>query len=174
MSAGTQVKAHYDDFDWTPPAELEELAQGEELWPSYLETAVYLDGTKLKGTVRPVRERGEQDPPMGSLHVLAAVQPWAEPDSEDSRARILVLTTFLVKERIDFIGAVGSSFDGSYSEESRALFGLSDDEAREIGKKFGQVAIFAWNGPNWLLRATVGSRQTCSPWRWQPVSPNPS
>ena len=166
------MKAHYDEFDWTPAAELEELAQGERLWPHYLEPAVYLDGAELKGTVRPVRERGEQYPTMGSLHVLAAVQPWAEPNSQDSRARTSVLIEMLKIDGIESIRAVGSSFDRNYQEESRAVFGLTDDEARELGRKFGQVAIFAWEGAEWSLLASVGEKQSRRPWRWTPAGAN--
>ncbi len=101
------MKAHYNDFEWTAPDELEELAGGQKLWPHYLKTAVYLDGTELRGTVRPVREHGEKAPPMGSLHVLAAVQPWAEPDSEESRARTFVLIETLKMDGIESIRAIG-------------------------------------------------------------------
>ena len=163
------VKARYDDFEWTHPAELEELARGEEVWPFYLKTAVYLDGTEQKGTIWPAEEYGEEEPPMGSLHVLAAVQPRAEPESQESRARTFVLTETLKMDGIESIRAVGSSFDGSYREESRAVFGLSDDEARELGRKFGQVAIFAWKDATWSLLASACERQSLRPWRWTPA-----
>jgi hypothetical protein len=166
------MKAHYNDFEWTAPDELEELAGGQKLWPHYLKTAVYLDGTELRGTVRPVREHGEKAPPMGSLHVLAAVQPWAEPDSEESRARTFVLIETLKMDGIESIRAIGSSFDGNYQEESRAVFGLNDDEARELGRKFGQIAIFSWEGADWSLLASVGEKQSRRPWRWTPTDAN--
>jgi len=166
------VEVRYEEFDWTTPAELERLAAGTRPWRYYLDTAVYLAGLELKGTVRPVDERGEGHPPMDSLHVIAAVQPGANATSDESTARNAVLTKFLATEEITFIRAVGSSFDGSHREESLAVFGLGDDEAREIGRKFGQVAVFSWCGPRWSLLASAGTRQTHRPWRWVPDGTN--
>ena len=160
------VEVRYEHFDWTTPAELKRLAARNEPWRYYLDTEVYLEGVELKGTVRPVDEHGEDHPPMDSLHVVAAVQPGADPASDESAARTAVLTQFLATEEILFIRAVGSSFDGSHREESLAAFGLGDDEAREIGRKFGQVAVFSWRGPQWSLLASAGTRQSHRPWRW--------
>lgn len=109
---------------------------------------------------------------MDSLHVVAAVQPGADPASDESAARTAVLTQFLSAEGTTFIRAVGASFDGSHREESLAIFGLNDDEASELGRKYGQVAIFAWRGPQWSLLASAGTRQTHRGWRWTPDGAN--
>jgi hypothetical protein len=68
---------------------------------------------------------------------------------------------------ITSIPAIGSSFDGNHSEESRAVFGLNDASARGLGRRFGQVAVFAWNGPRWSLLACASDRQTHRSWTWQ-------
>lgn len=47
---------------------------------------------------------------------------------------------------IESIPVVGSSLDGNHSENSRAVGGLDDTEARALGLRFGQVAVFAWSG----------------------------
>ncbi len=160
----------YEDFDWTPPAKLKELAQDETLWGHYLQTAVHLENAGRKGYVRPVTDRGEDLPPFGSLHVITAVQPGSDPGSEDSAARIRLLNKQLENENPEFLRAVGSSIDGTYCEESFAIFGLDDDQARALGRRFGQVAIFSWRGPTWSLLACVGGHQSHRPWRWQEPS----
>lgn len=157
----------YEDFDWTPPARLEELARDETLWAHFLQTAVHFDSANLKGCVRPVAERGEDGPPIGPLHVITAVQPGGDPGSDESAARIRLLKRQLENDGLDFFCAVGSSFDGSYREESIAIVGLDDARAREIGRRYGQVAVFAWHGPTWSLLACVSDRQLHRPWRWQ-------
>lgn len=111
-------------------------------------------------TVCPVEADGEDDPPLGGLHVVTAVQPNSLPTSDENLARIAVLDNELEAAGIRAIRAVGISFDGSHREESRAVFGLDDAEARCLGRRFGQVAVFAWTGPRWSLLAWVGDRRT--------------
>lgn len=70
---------------------------------------------------------------------------------------------------LSHVPAVGSSLDGSHSEDSRAVFGLTDGQARELGMRFGQVAVFALRGWQWSLLACVGNRESTCGWRWEPV-----
>jgi hypothetical protein len=158
----------YDDFEWTSAAELEQLASGEIPWQHYLEAAVHFESPKLSGTVLPTVDDGGKLPPRGPLHVIAVVQPDSDPDDDGDKARIDVLDRDLLAAGISFIPAVGSSFDGSHSEESRAIFGLDDDQARPLGQRFGQVAVFAWRGRWWSLLACASDRRTHSSWRWEP------
>ncbi|GAB3039013.1 DUF3293 domain-containing protein [Mycobacterium bourgelatii] len=157
----------YDDFDWVEPGELKTMAMDDILWNLYLATKVNFYIPKLGGIVWPVDSHGEDDPPLGPLHVVTAVQPKPNPDSDDNLARIEVLEYELrVSGRVS-IRAVGTSFDGTHSEESRAVFGLDDDEARSLGRRFGQVAIFSWAGSRWSLLASAHDRETHGSWRWE-------
>lgn len=157
----------YGDLDWTTSAQLEKLALGDEPWARYLDTAVYLENAAMRGTVRPVADSIENEPPFGELHVITAIQPDADPQSHESEARLKILTNYLLDEEIEAIRAVGSSFDGVHREESRAVLGINDDRAREIGRTFGQVAVFAWRGRSWSLLACATNRQSHMAWRWQ-------
>ncbi len=157
----------YGDLDWTTSAQLEKLALDDEPWTHYLDTAVYLENAAMRGTVRPVADSIEDDPPFGELHVITSIQPDADPQSHESATRLQILTNHLLEEGIEAIRAVGSSFDGVHREESRAVFGLDDDRAREIGRMFGQVAVFAWRGRSWSLLACATDRQSHMAWRWQ-------
>jgi hypothetical protein len=151
---------------------LTKWSRREEPWRYYLDTAVHFDCLELKGVVRPVDEGGDEFPPVGPVHVITAIQPGSFPESDENPARMDVLSHELEREGIEFIRAVGSSLDGSYREESRAIFGLDDVQAQQLGRRFGQVAIFAWRGPTWSLLACASDRQTHRTWRWEGLTPD--
>jgi len=163
-------KFEYEDFVWTSYTDLKEWSLNETPWRYYLDTAVHFDGPELKGVVRPVNEGGDELPPVGPMHVITAIQPGSSQESEESTARMDVLSRELEREGIEFIRAFGISLDGSYREESRAIFGLDDVQAQQLGRRFGQVAIFAWRGPTWSLLACASDRQTHRPWRWEELT----
>jgi hypothetical protein len=104
----------YDDFSWTPPAELEEVALRNIPWRYYLETEVHIETTDVNGTVRPVDSGSGKFPPLGPLHVIAAVQP-GPAQNDQNCARMTVLDRELRSAGIEAVRSVGSSFDGSHS-----------------------------------------------------------
>ncbi|WP_137876268.1 DUF3293 domain-containing protein [Rhodococcus sp. Q] len=162
----------YDDFAWTPRRDLARLALGPTPWEFYLNTMVRFETTAGGGAVRPCDgSDSESTPPFGPLHVVTAIQPDPEPDTV-SHSRMLVLDDFLRAAGIRSIPAVGSSFTGDHSEDSRAVFGLTDRQARELGAQFGQVAVFSWNGPRWSLLACAGDRHSHRGWRREPTPGN--
>lgn len=157
----------YEDFTWTAGDKLACLAEGDEPWSYYEQTAVRFDEPAGGGRVIPLVDgSGYERPPLGALHVVTAMQPDTDPGSPDNAARMAVLDQELSAEGIRSIQAVGASFDGHHAEESRAVFGLSDDEARQLGLRFGQVAVFAWRGPRWSLLACATDRETHRAWQW--------
>ncbi|CAM3018346.1 DUF3293 domain-containing protein [Prescottella defluvii] len=160
---------NYEDFAWTPSEQLAALAESDTPWQYYLRTRVRFDPEGPSGTVWPLsdHQQGGDTPPLGRLHVITAVQPDADPDSDDSLARMALLDRSVREAGLRSIRAVGSSFDGAHSEDSRAVIGLDDAQARELGARFGQVAVFAWNGPRWSLLACATERETHRPWRWE-------
>lgn len=153
----------YDDFEWTPPAELASLADDKFPWGYYLESAVHFDA----GVVRPADDGDGKDPPFGRLHVVNAVQPHSDPASPESASRIRILDRELSERGLASFRVVGSSFDGDHCEDSRAISGLSDGEARALGMRFGQVAIFAWRGPWWSVLACATVRTKSNRWHWE-------
>ena len=162
------VMQEYDEFVWTPRPVLARLAEDRTPWEFYLNTMVQFETTEGGGIVRPAAERdGEPHPPFGPLHVVTAIQPDPEPD-DVCDARMRVLDRFLHTAGIRSMPAVGSSFTGDHNEDSRAVFGLTDHQARDLGTRFGQVAVFAWHGPRWSLLACAGDRQSHRGWRWEP------
>lgn len=158
----------HKDFTWAAPDDLARMANEDTPWRYYEQTTVQFNAPGCPGQVVPAFGvgGGDEHPPLGSLHVVTAVQPNGEPGSADSMARLAVLDEELATMEIRSIGAVGSSLAGDYAEESRAVFGLSDDQARRLGLRFGQVAVFAWDGPRWSLLACATDRQTHRGWNW--------
>ncbi|MBU8817850.1 DUF3293 domain-containing protein [Mycolicibacterium goodii] len=156
----------YEDFEWTGVKELARLAGSETPWRYYEQTAVHLELPDGGGRVVPVGGVGDERPPLGALHIITAIQPETDSASADNAARLAVLDQELSAEGIWSLRAVGASLDGGHAEESRAVSGLSDDQARRLGLRFGQVAVFAWSGPRWSLLACATSRVTHRGWRW--------
>jgi hypothetical protein len=157
----------HEDFNWPTVERLRELAADETLWQYYLETMVRIETADLTGIVRPTANAtGAKRPPLGPLHVITAVQPDSDPASADNSARMILLDNELRLARLHFSPAVGSSFDGTHSEVSRAVFGLDDTAARRLGERFGQVAVFGWRGPVWSLQACVTNDRRDRPWHW--------
>lgn len=158
--------AAYDDFEWTPHEELARHARCDTTWNHYLATKVHVEAADRAGTVWPADDGGDVDPPLGPLHVVNAIQPDTDPRSADNLARMVVLDNELKILGLRAIPATGASLDGSYQEQSRAVFGMTDAEARALGLRFGQVAVFAWAGPRWSLFACATERQKRRAWRW--------
>lgn len=160
----------YDDFLWTSVDDLARLADQPIPWAYYLATAVHFDAAGSVGAVIPRDDAGgDEDPPLGPLHVVTAVQPELDEDIAEIAARMDVLDRELSDRRIRSMHVVGAAFDGGHRENSRAVFGLSDAEACALGRRFGQVAVFAWNGPRWSLLACATDRRDDRGWRWEPA-----
>lgn len=158
--------AAYDDFEWTLQEALAQHAHCDTTWNHYLATKVHVEAGDRAGTVWPADDGGEVDPPLGALHVINAIQPDTDPGSADNLARMAVLDHELKTLGLSAIPAIGASLDGSYQEQSRVVFGLTDTEARALGLRFGQVAVFAWAGPRWSLLACATERQQHRAWIW--------
>jgi hypothetical protein len=77
------------------------------------------------------------------VHVITAWNPGdARPTREENDEANQALFDELVQRGASPVRAVGADPDSSHSEESWAVTGLTDDDAREVGAAFGQVAIF--------------------------------
>lgn len=161
--------SNYEDFVWTEADRLARKAECDTPWSYYQQTAVHFGQAGRRGYVTPVAESdGEDRPPLGALHVVTAIQPDEDPGTIESADRMSVLDQALDDASLEYIPAVGASFDGQHSEAGRAVWGLSDDDARRLGLRFGQVAVFAWSGPRWSLLACATDRVTHRGWRWTP------
>jgi hypothetical protein len=109
-----------------------------ELQKLYLKTVVLIEEDGLL-----VPASNARCVAQGVVHVLTAWNPGDErPSREENDAASEKLRIELVSRGLSPCRAVGADPDSGHAEESWAVVGLSDDEARAIGAAFGQVAVF--------------------------------
>jgi hypothetical protein len=104
----------------------------------YLKTLVSVE---VDGVVIPV---GEIHPFIGSTwHVITGWNPGdARPSQAENEAANDRLRQMLATRGLQPVRAIGADPDSDHAEESWAVAGLDDQEARAIGAEFGQVAVF--------------------------------
>ena len=109
-----------------------------ELQKLYLKTVVLIEEDGLL-----VPASNARCVAQGVVHVLTAWNPGDErPSREENDAASEKLRIELVSRGLSPCRAVGADPDSGHAEESWAVVGLSDDEARAIGAAFGQLAVF--------------------------------
>ena len=114
------------------------------------------------GTTRglfPVRSRE-------TIHVLTAFNPAGRTVSpEDNERAHNVLLRELNRRSVTWWRATGGDPYGTHTEKSAAVIGLTEADAREIGQRFGQDAVFAWTPRTWRLLSCVSDQVQESGWR---------
>lgn len=95
-----------------------------------------------------------------TLHVITAHNPRGTraPAQHNHRAHRELLG-LLRRRGLVWWPAVGGDPEGRHTEESAAVVGLSDDEARALGREFGQDAVFAWSASAWRLLTCFGAEE---------------
>ncbi|WP_072690271.1 DUF3293 domain-containing protein [Rhodococcus marinonascens] len=154
------------------PASLAASAANDVLWQDYSEAVV--DIHLPTGAVRIIPTddaAGHTRPPAGPLHIIAACQPGELPGTERERESYRRLTEYLCGRGLEPFATVGGAQDGTYQELSVAVSGLTDDHARKIGCRFGQVAVFSWNSTQWTLLACASYRSAVHRWILAPSPP---
>lgn len=95
---------------------------------------------------------------LGTVHVITAWNPGAaRPTTSENEAANRELHRVLVERGYSPVRAVGREPDGTHCEDSWAVVGMSDDDAREIGARFGQDAIFRFADGVQMVVACDGS-----------------
>ena len=65
--------------------------------------------------------------------------------------------------------AAGGDPQWEHVEESVAVLGLDDRQARELGTRFGQDAVFCWRRDELVVLACSGTRRSVSGWTSRPL-----
>ncbi|MER6470303.1 DUF3293 domain-containing protein [Streptomyces collinus] len=100
-----------------------------------------------------------------TVHVITAWNPLGRTASADANARAQSLLHDEVRRRgLTWWPAEGGDAPGTLREESVAVVGLSDTAARELGRRFGQDAVFAWAPGAWRVLACGTSAAAVSGW----------
>ncbi|MYQ44894.1 DUF3293 domain-containing protein [Streptomyces sp. SID4985] len=101
-----------------------------------------------------------------TIHVITAFNPRGRVVTPEDNARAHAsLLAELGRSRHTWWPATGGSPCGTHTEESVAVTGLTDAEARALGRRFGQDAVFAWSPEAWRLLACFEERSEAAGWR---------
>ena len=126
----------------------------------YLKTVVSIEED---GILRPASD--SRSVAQGVVHVITAWNPGDErpsrEENDDANERLLIE---LVSRGLNPCRAVGADPDSEHAEESWAVHGLSDDEARAIGAAFGQVAVFRLTATDQTVLACFEDWVVSRPW----------
>ena len=100
------------------------------------------------------------------VHVITAWNPGAaRPPEAVNRAANERMRADLVDMGCDPVPAIGADPDSPHFEESWAVTGLTDDEARRVGAAYDQVAVFRRTAnelavlacsEDWVVRRALG------------------
>ncbi|MCW2870168.1 DUF3293 domain-containing protein [Actinacidiphila oryziradicis] len=101
-----------------------------------------------------------------TIHVITAFNPRGRtaPAEDNDRAQRLLLDE-IDRRTLTWWPAAGGDAHGVHVERSAAVVGLSDAAARELGRCFGQDAIFAWTPDSWRLLSCAGDDVAVYGWR---------
>ena len=144
---------------WPTPEELERRSNDDELWGHYCTTHVAFADFVL----RPAHDVPDTSPLQLPLHVITACAPASVPSAADAE-RLRLLQGDLTRRGRPWSSAVGRSPDGVHQERSVAVQGLDAAEALQLGRRYGQVAVFEWTREAWSVIASVGDRRTDQGW----------
>lgn len=142
-----------------------------EQWAAYLRAGIRIDLGSRVVRVKPDdsgRTHGDFPKVLGrTIHIITAANPFGRVHADEDNARYhRELEQELQRYSLDARwSATGGDLDGTHTERSIAVVGLTDVQAREIGQRFSQDAIFAWT-PRWLtLMSCVSHEVSVRGWR---------
>ncbi|MDX3098040.1 DUF3293 domain-containing protein [Streptomyces sp. ME19-03-3] len=127
-------------------------------WSHYLCAAVDIafPTHSIRVTRSPVGVSGHPYPlnSAETIHIVTAFNP----GGHNATARANLRAQHELLQSISLRGlqwwpAVGGDPDGSHAEISAAVVGMDDGQARALGRRFGQDAVFAWSSTTWRLLA---------------------
>lgn len=140
-------------------------------WAAYLRAGIRIDLGSRVVQVRPDPSgatHGDFPKVLGrTIHIITAANPYGQLATDEDNDRFhRDLQRELRRFSLDATWpAAGGDVDGTHSERSVAVVGLTDVQAREIGQRFSQDAIFAWT-PRWLtLMSCVSHEASVRGWR---------
>ncbi|MGX5187524.1 DUF3293 domain-containing protein [Streptomyces avermitilis] len=112
------------------------------------------------------------EPAGRTIHVITACNPYGRTASAEDNGRAqALLFEEIGRRRLAWWPAAGGTVCGAHIEESAALVGLSDVEARELGRHFGQDAVFAWTPDAWSLLSCSSDETAVSGWTMSTQQP---
>ena len=143
------------------------MSRGEsDPWPPYLETRLEI-GPPPHATVAHFSTAVLEGALKGCWHVITAFNPsGAEWTDGQNRAAHERLRDALAELQVTFQRSLGTTPDGRWPEDGFAVAGLTRAQAIDLGRRFGQHAIFEIDAASGrLLDCDSGLEVADVPWR---------
>jgi len=107
--------------------------------------------------------------PDGLTPPIVVVTAW-NPDSvrladDVNAARHRILSRELATRGLTWWPATGRAPDHGHTEQGAAVSGLSEEEARALGHRHGQAAVYLWTPRAWEVVSCVRNRRDTLGWR---------
>lgn len=141
-------------------------------WPFYLRAVVDIAFPAHTLRVMPTAGRpGRPGPaypfPGGTIHIVTAFNP----GGRDATAQANLRAHHALLHRIGVAGlpwrpAIGGDPSGAHAEPGAAVVGMDDAQARAMGRRFGQDAVFAWSPSSWRLLSCADPEQDMAAADW--------
>lgn len=99
-----------------------------------------------------------------AIHIVTAFNPAGRTAAADANLRAQHALHDHIRVAVrQWWPAVGGDRAGTHDELSAAVVGLDDTQARSLGRRFGQDAVFAWSPASWrLLACTPGAHDAAA------------
>ncbi|MFE7391821.1 DUF3293 domain-containing protein [Streptomyces sp. NPDC057582] len=89
-----------------------------------------------------------------TIHIVTAFNPGGRNATVRANLRAQhELLQSIGRRGLEWWPAVGGDWAGTHAEISAAVIGMDDAQARALGRRFGQDAVFAWSSASWRLLA---------------------
>ncbi len=100
------------------------------------------------------------------LTVVTAWNPGGVLLADDvNAARHRILSRELATRGLQWWPAIGRAPDHGHAEAGAAVTGLSEEEARALGRRHGQSAVYLWTPEAWEVVSCVRDRRDTLGWR---------
>lgn len=105
------------------------------------------------------------DPAGRTIHVLTAHNPRGQhADARTNDHAHHQLLHHVQAAGHQPLAAAGADPTWTHVEESIAILGMTDADARALGHRFGQDAIFAWTPTHWTVTSCTDDRRSIHGW----------
>jgi hypothetical protein len=136
----------------------------DALWDGFAGAVVQISLPTGRFRLEPRSSGSDSEFPFDApVHIITAHNPGGiEADAPVNEASHATLVDAL-RSRTTF-ATVGSAPDGSMAEPGLAVIGIEAEEAVELGRRFGQVAIYRWTEDALVIVGVDDSRAVEMGW----------
>ncbi len=117
----------------------------DDIWDGFTNAVVTIDLPSGRHRIEPRPDGATGDFPFdAAVHIVTPYNPDGVETTAEANQRSLDRFLAIV-DQLTAHPTVGSAPDGSMAEPGRAIEGLALPDAIELGRRFGQRAIYRWS-----------------------------